>query len=161
MPDRGDLQFLIAHRQRVIRCPDSPDAPIAHSKTISRRRAAVLATKHTRFCEGVDPESPTHRTGLLGPGPDDVELLNRDVPPDHPVPIASFPPLAQQTRNLAGAAVRFVASGGERTTTEERTRRLSICEVCDFFKDRRCLKCGCRLNLKVSMSAEHCPIDKW
>jgi hypothetical protein len=75
----------------------------------------------------------------------------------------SFPPLATQAANLAGTVARFVASGGELATPEERARRLAICEGCEFFKGRRCVKCGCRLRAKVAMASEHCPLDppKW
>lgn len=74
-------------------------------------------------------------------------------------PATAFPPVMEQAGNLAGAVVRFVAGGLERTAPEERTRRLAICAGCEQFGDGRCKLCGCKLAAKVAMSSEHCPLD--
>lgn len=76
----------------------------------------------------------------------------------------SYPPLAEQAGHLAGAVVRFVASGLEVTTAEERARRSSICVGCEeFVPPGRCRHCGCRLGFKIRIASEHCPLDppKW
>jgi hypothetical protein len=78
-----------------------------------------------------------------------------------PRPAPSFPPLAEQAANLAGAVGRWVASGLERSTPEEQERRLETCERCEHFTGTRCRKCGCRLSYKVAMASEHCPIGRW
>jgi hypothetical protein len=69
----------------------------------------------------------------------------------------SFPPLMEQAANLAGAAVRFVASGGKTTTPEEQARRLGICRACEHFDGRRCRLCACVARWKARLSSEHCP----
>jgi|GEM_PF-3080094 len=76
-----------------------------------------------------------------------------------PMP-ASFPPLATQARNLAGAVVDFVASGGALTTPEERGRRLAICRDCEHFDPGppgRCRICGCVANLAARVASKYCP----
>lgn len=131
-----------------VHCPyrDDPETP-----------CAVLATKHTRFCEAIDPDNPTHRPGMRrGLVRLTLELLGRPVPPE---PRVSFPPIAEQVANLAGAAGRFVASGGELSTPGERERRLAICHDCEQFADGRCRLCGCRLAVKIAMKSEGCPDD--
>lgn len=77
-------------------------------------------------------------------------------------PEPESPPLAEQAGHLAGAVVRFVASGLEVTTAEERARRSSICIGCEeFVQPGRCKICGCKLGLKIKMKSEGCPIGKW
>jgi hypothetical protein len=72
----------------------------------------------------------------------------------------SFPPLMEQAANLAGAAVRYVASGLRTTTKEEQVRRLSICRECPEFVGGKCRICGCFLMAKVRSAAEHCPLPE-
>lgn len=64
-------------------------------------------------------------------------------------------------KNLAIAA-RQAMLHPKPVSTEERERRLSICNDCEFLKDgKRCLKCGCFVNWKSRLEAWHCPINKW
>lgn len=72
----------------------------------------------------------------------------------------SFPPLAEQAANLAGAVGRFVASGGAMTTPEERERRLTICAECPHYASGppgRCTLCGCVAQLAARVASKHCP----
>jgi hypothetical protein len=39
-----------------------------------------------------------------------------------------------------------------------RTRR---CEMCDFFQDGACQKCGCSVFAKTMMATEKCPVGRW
>jgi hypothetical protein len=40
-------------------------------------------------------------------------------------------------------------------------RRLEICNMCDFFQDGECLRCGCSVVAKTMMATEKCPIGRW
>lgn len=46
-------------------------------------------------------------------------------------------------------------------------QRFRICEVCEFFKENSCSKCGCIINRtknyvnKLSSIKSSCPINKW
>ena len=50
-----------------------------------------------------------------------------------------------------------------RSSEELAQYRLEICKTCDFFRPRSetCRKCGCFMNLKVTLEDAICPIDKW
>lgn len=77
-------------------------------------------------------------------------------------PPPAFPPLTEQAANLAGAVTRFMASGMEMTSAEERSRRLAICADCEHFAlgpPGRCQLCGCITNLAARVASKHCPDD--
>lgn len=82
-----------------------------------------------------------------------------------PMPPPAYPSLATQAANLAGAAVRFVASGGELVDDAEYERRKAGCYSCptdqhDAQADR-CFRCGCMLEYKRRSKAESCPDGHW
>jgi len=72
-----------------------------------------------------------------------------------------LPSLLKQAANVAKAVVTHVATGMSNATPEEKNRRLSICGGCPFFKEGRCTKCGCFLEVKTGFSSSKCPIGKW
>jgi hypothetical protein len=39
--------------------------------------------------------------------------------------------------------------------------RLSICHTCPFFTGKRCLKCGCYMQLKGTLLNAKCPMGHW
>lgn len=119
----------------------------------------ALAAGVARYCALIAGGRADYRELVIRKTEADPE--GRATAADRPPP--SFPPLAAQAANLAKAAARFVASGMERTTEEERDRRLAICRGCENFADGRCRLCGCSLPHKVAMASEHCPLDppKW
>jgi hypothetical protein len=55
------------------------------------------------------------------------------------------------------------AISGKEASAEEKSRRLSICQVCPFFDAEKtvCNNCGCWLEIKAAWLEKHCPIDKW
>lgn len=85
-----------------------------------------------------------------------VHIVNRSAIAETAPPM---PPLMTQARNLAGAVVRFVVSGGEQTTPEQAAERMAICRGCEEFAGGRCRICGCHLAYKVASAVEHCPLD--
>lgn len=52
-------------------------------------------------------------------------------------------------------------------TKEEIDQRMSICNICEHFKDNACLLCGCvvvreaNFNNKLAHRHQSCPINKW
>ena len=79
--------------------------------------------------------------------------------------LESFPSVFQQARNLAKQAWLSgvdVAKGKPLLSTAEKAaERIKICEGCEFFKENRCLKCGCFMNAKIHLESSRCPINKW
>lgn len=77
----------------------------------------------------------------------------------------NFPPVPQLAKN-AGQAMGRIASAllrGEKILVSEAevARRREICKTCEFFKNGRCLKCGCFNKYKNKLKTEKCPIGKW
>ena len=128
--------------------PHCEHCPFAGTDTTCPR----WPTMHTRYCEWVDPASPSYR-------PKGAAALRKIAAGR--AGAASFPPLMTQARGLAVALGRFVMSGGEMTTPEERARRLSICHACEHFAAAkgRCRLCGCAANLAARVASKHCPDD--
>lgn len=55
-----------------------------------------------------------------------------------------------------------MSGDGVNVSEEERQRRMSICNDCEFFKNgRRCTKCGCLMGFKTRLRTGACPIGKW
>ena len=79
--------------------------------------------------------------------------------------LSAFPPAFQMARNLvkqAWASGAGVAKGRAFLAKPEvANRRLEICAGCEFFRDRRCLKCGCFMDRKAHLEAASCPAGKW
>lgn len=79
--------------------------------------------------------------------------------------LTKFPSIFQQARNLAKQA--WVSGTGVLqgkaflTTAEKAYARLEICKTCEFFKDTRCLKCGCFMEKKAHIELASCPVNKW
>lgn len=73
----------------------------------------------------------------------------------------SFPSIWEMAKNLAGSMVDFTLSGFSLAPEEVYQERLSICQSCEFYVDKRCLKCGCQMDIKAKISAVECPIKKW
>jgi hypothetical protein len=100
--------------------------------------------------------------------PDPVRLAhirNRSAMGENPP--AAYPSPARLAANLATDLWSWAVSGFMTTTEEERVRRISICEACEYFDPgpRRCkhLGCGCYLDEAVKLKTKHCPLKppKW
>ena len=79
--------------------------------------------------------------------------------------IEQFPSVFQMARNLAKqtwlSGKGVIVGQGFLTMAEKAHSRLTICESCEFYRDSRCLKCGCFMDKKVHLEAATCPMDKW
>ena len=114
----------------------------------------VERTRHQRFRELCAESHPDHDAWRARV----VELVAGNPP-------AAYPSSARLAANLATDLWAWAVSGFMTTTEEERVRRISICEACEYFDPgpRRCkhLGCGCYLDEAVKLQTKHCPIGKW
>lgn len=108
-----------------------------------------------RLCDLVNPSHPDYRPGY------------RDTIRLHAAKMTDLPPLVEQAKSAAEAVGRVVAAAvrGEpiRASDEEHARRLAICKACEYYRDGRCLKCGCVMAWKSRLATERCPLEppKW
>ena len=130
--------------------------------------AVVAKTGNPRFRLKLDRSGPDYDPWWWGTA---RQLLDLPEPPPAPPPVApvSYPPLAQQARNLAGSLKRWWKSGLAVSTAAEARRRRDICRgtetapQCELFDPAksRCRKCGCKTALKPWLATEVCPLGKW
>ena len=74
-----------------------------------------------------------------------------------------LPSVWQMTKNFAKDLTKYVSEGAPNVSVEEYSRRLSICESCEFFLEEksRCGACGCLLEHKAKWKTTTCPKKKW
>lgn len=78
-----------------------------------------------------------------------------------------YPPMNEQTRNLALSVLQQMkdtASTGQVIASQEvQQQRREVCYACEYYdaEQHRCKDCGCMLSVKISMSANSCPKNKW
>lgn len=78
-----------------------------------------------------------------------------------------LPSMGIQVKNLGKSIIANLKSvgGGNslRVSVEEANRRLAICKSCPKYitESSRCSSCGCFLGTKTTLTAEHCPMQKW
>jgi hypothetical protein len=72
------------------------------------------------------------------------------------------PNIVSQMSNLAKDLHRVVLSGEPIVASEETIKaRMDICNACEFYKNSRCAKCGCFMEVKAKLRSLECPIGKW
>jgi hypothetical protein len=75
-----------------------------------------------------------------------------------------LPSKAEMARNVVGASLKAIYSGGKKAPPLVQEHRHTICKTnCEWYRqeDDRCAKCGCYTSFKSRLEAWHCPIDKW
>lgn len=79
--------------------------------------------------------------------------------------VSKFPSAFQMARNLIKTgwdSAKNVALGNQLlASSEEAYRRLTICESCPNYKEKRCTLCGCFMEQKAHFQAADCPANKW
>lgn len=76
------------------------------------------------------------------------------------------PGMMEMTKNVLGAAKRFVDGGFSMVSDDEYKRRMELCAPCEFWNPSarmgmgKCLKCGCT-SAKLRFATEKCPLNKW
>lgn len=84
---------------------------------------------------------------------------------------SSFPSLQEQGKNLANFTFNVVKDSisisstythtNPFSTKEQQTKRLSLCQECDYYYQGRCRQCGCFMKQKVKLNSAKCPIGIW
>jgi hypothetical protein len=64
-------------------------------------------------------------------------------------------------KTLKEIALDAVKGNVQFVTQLDKTRRIDICNVCEFKKLRTCTKCGCLIDLKTKIADTSCPLGKW
>jgi hypothetical protein len=76
-----------------------------------------------------------------------------------------LPDMLQMAKNLATTAKDVVSDAIEgkdiAASQQQIKERISICNDCDWFFEKRCLKCGCFISVKSKLASAKCPLDKW
>ena len=83
----------------------------------------------------------------------------------------SFPSLQEQGKNLAKFTFNVVKDSISITSThthtnlfstkEKQTKRLNLCQECDYYYHGRCRQCGCFMEQKVKLNSAKCPMGIW
>ncbi len=78
-------------------------------------------------------------------------------------PGQTLPPLTEQVKNLANDVIAHAKNKFGKSTEEERARRLSICDSCEYLikESKRCSACGCHVEIKSKWESSQCPLKKW
>ena len=119
--------------------------------------------KATSILTGVPPKSI--------PSPGEIDIINNPEKVKKmeellkEEDISKFPSTFQMARNAfkqAWDSTKGVLSG-RNFLVEANTAntRYSICEGCEFFKEKRCTQCGCFMEAKVHLELATCPLGKW
>lgn len=79
--------------------------------------------------------------------------------------LSKFPSAFQMARNAFKQSWE-TAKGAARgkpifASPEKASGRLKVCESCEFYKENRCIKCGCFMHAKVHVEMASCPEKKW
>lgn len=74
-----------------------------------------------------------------------------------------LPSLVKQAAGFTRSVIAHAANGAKKATAELASQRLQTCEGCEFFRheDRKCSKCGCPVDRKVTWEVSECPLKKW
>lgn len=79
--------------------------------------------------------------------------------------IYKFPSTFQMARNAfkqAWDSTKGVLYGRNfLVDADTANNRYSMCEGCEFFKEKRCTQCGCFMDAKVHLELATCPLGKW
>ena len=73
----------------------------------------------------------------------------------------TMPSLAKQAGNLAKATLEHAMAGFKKVDEELFKKRIATCEGCEYYRNQRCLRCGCRMNIKGQWAEQKCPENKW
>lgn len=76
-----------------------------------------------------------------------------------------LPDVLDMAKNLVATAKDVVSDavdGKDVIASKEKiNQRIATCEKCDWSYNRKCLKCGCFISIKVNLNSSKCPLDKW
>lgn len=71
------------------------------------------------------------------------------------------PDTATMALTLVGSVVSYASKGFPNRTKEEIEKIKAVCSVCEFYRTKKCVLCGCNLAAKIKMATTKCPAGKW
>jgi len=84
----------------------------------------------------------------------DSKIWERRAPPQ--------PPSAKEmAKGFMSSAGEVITSGIKFADDKTYQARMESCQPCEFFVNKRCMRCGCYMNIKAKFAAMHCPAGKW
>ena len=154
-------------------CPHAKSFPgVIHCQLIGHGFATSAAPCETcqTQTDGKVPDASTLPPVL-------VEIAAGNLPMPKPIPATPLT-MRDKIRNAKAAAKAYFKSGGKRLPKEAKAERLKTCEGCEhrvmfshltsllrIVKGVKpvygCGKCGCLLEVKAMLPAEHCPLGLW
>ena len=65
--------------------------------------------------------------------------------------------------NFVNSAIKVATAGFELSASDLKIERLRICSKCRDYDEekRRCLLCGCRMDIKAAFETMSCPSGRW
>ena len=78
-----------------------------------------------------------------------------------------FPSFSEQAKNtglLIADVIKDAIQNHQIFASDlEKKRRYDLCQACEHFQsdEKRCKKCGCYMEHKVTFTAAQCPVNKW
>ena len=118
-------------------------------------------TTNDIFCNFILIARNTYQCSKCG-----VVLVTEPGSIETPILPCSAPSFEYSAANVQKFAASNIPTTGL-CTEEEIQARHSICELCEFFQNNSCTKCGCLLSRdrvymnKLAFKTASCPINKW
>lgn len=159
-----DIPFPMPYSNRVYIFMPKNQTPIMHlDAKVFIKDFDVFIENATSILKGLPPKPI--------PPPGEIEVTNNPEKAKEmekmlkEEDISKFPSTFQMARNAfkqAWDSTKGVLSG-RNFLVEANTanNRYSICEGCEFFKEKRCTQCGCFMEAKVHLELASCPVGKW
>lgn len=73
-----------------------------------------------------------------------------------------LPTVSDMAKGLVESAAAWAKAGYKLASKEEHAKRMARCASCEFLtENKRCLKCGCFMELKSRLEGMKCPIAIW
>jgi hypothetical protein len=71
------------------------------------------------------------------------------------------PSVPRMLRSATGEIANWMKNGFHIANEELQQKRKNVCELCEFYINGRCGKCGCFMAVKARLQTSSCPEGKW
>jgi hypothetical protein len=161
---KEDIPFPIPHNNKVYVFIPKNQVPVLFiDAKVFIHGFDSLIQNATSILRGIPP-NPISSPGELEVinNPEKVKEMEEMLKEED---ISKFPSTFQMARNVfkqAWDSTKGVLSGRNfLVDADTANARYSICEGCEFFKEKRCTQCGCFMEAKVHLELATCPLGKW
>jgi hypothetical protein len=159
-----DIPFPIPYDNRVYVFMPKNQTPIMHidAKAFTNGFDSFIHNA-TSILRGIRPNPiPSPRELEVINNPEKAKKMEEMLKEED---ISKFPSTFQMARNAfkqAWDSTKGVLSGRNfLVNADTANNRYSICEGCEFFKEKRCTQCGCFMEAKIHLELATCPLGKW